>query len=57
MWKISKSKYRGPPKLTRQTAEATGYGERTVRQIIAEKMALSGAVFLSPTKRYKVDRE
>ena len=26
----AKSKYRGPPKLTHKTAEATGYGERTV---------------------------
>ena len=43
--KSAKSKYRGPLKLTRKTAEATGYGEQTVRQIIAEKTALSGAAF------------
>ena len=30
------SKYRGPPKLTHKTAEATGYGERTVRRIVGE---------------------
>ena len=53
----AKSRYRGPPKLTHKTAEATGYSERTVRRIIAEKSALSGAAFSSPTKRYKVERK
>ena len=50
----TKSKYRGPPKLTHKTAEATGYGERMVRRIIAEKTALSEAVFSSPD-RERVD--
>ena len=53
----AKSKYRGPPKLTHKAAEATGYGERTVRRIVWEKSALSGAAFSSPAKRYKVDRK
>ena len=52
-----KSKNRGPPKLTHKTAEATGYGERTVRRIVSEKSALSGAAFSSPAKQYKVDRK
>ena len=33
----TKSKYRGPPKSTHKTAEATGYGDRTVRRIVSEK--------------------
>ena len=41
----AKSKYRGTPKLTLKTAEATGYSERTVRRIIAEKSEISGAAF------------
>ena len=40
-----------------KTAEATGYGERSVRRIVAEKSALSGAAFSSPAKRYKIDRK
>ena len=43
----AKTKNRVPPKLTHKTAEATGYGERIVRRIVAEKSALSGAAFLS----------
>ena len=50
----SSTLYRGPPKLT---VEATGFGERTVRRIVSEKSALSGAAFSSPAKRYKVDRK
>ena len=50
------TKNRVPPKLTHKTAEATGYGERTVRRIVAES-ALSGAAFSSPAKRYKIDRK
>ena len=46
-----------PPKLMHKTAEATGYGERSVRRIVAEKSALSGAAFSSPAKRYKIDRK
>ena len=53
----AKTKNRVPPKLTHKTAEATGYGERTVRRIVAEKSALSGAAFSSPAKRYKIDRK
>ena len=52
-----KSKYRGPPKLTPKTAEATGYSERTVRRIIAEKLEISGAAFTSPPKRCEVKEE
>ena len=44
----AKSKYKGPPKLTSKTAEATGYSEHTVRRIIAEKSAISVAAFTSP---------
>ena len=51
--KSAKTKNRVPPKLT----EATGYGECTVRRIVAEKSALSGAAFLSPAKQYKIDRK
>ena len=53
----TKTKYRGPPKLTHKTAEVTGYGERTVRRIVPEKSELSGAAFSSPAKQYKVDRK
>ena len=42
--------------MTRKTAEATGYPERTVRRIVGEKASLCGA-FTSPAKRYKVDRK
>ena len=53
----AKIKNRVPPKLKHKTAEVTGYGERTVRRIVAEKSALSGAAFSSPAKRYKIDRK
>ena len=53
----TKNRSRVPPKLTHKAAEATGYGERTVRRIVAEKTALSGAAFSSPAKRYKIDRK
>ena len=53
----AKTKNRVPPKLTHKTAEVTGYGEHTVRRIVAEKSALSGAAFSSPAKRYKIDRK
>ena len=53
----TKTKNRVPPKLTHKTAEVTGYGERTVRKMVAEKSALSGAAFSSPAKRYKIDRK
>ena len=52
-----KTKNRVPPKLTHKTAEVTGYGEHTVRRIVAEKSALSGAAFFSPAKQYKIDRK
>ena len=52
----AKTKCRVPLKLTHKTAEAMGYGERTVRRIVAEKSGLSGAAFSSPAKRYKIDR-
>ena len=50
----AKMKCRVLPKLTHKTAEATGYSERTVRKIMAEKSALNGTAFSSPAKRYKV---
>ena len=53
----AKSKYRGPPKLTSKTAEATGYSECAVRRIVAEKSEISGAAFASPPKRCKVKEE
>ena len=53
----AKTKNRVPPKLTHKTAEATGYGKRTVRRIVTEKFVLSGATFSSPAKRYKIDRK
>ena len=53
----AKTKNRVQPKLTHKTAEVTGYGEHTVRRIVAEKSALSGAAFSSPAKRYKIDRK
>ena len=52
-----KSKYRGPPKLTSNTAEATGYSECTVRRIIAEKSEINGAGCTSLPKRCKVKEE
>ena len=39
----AKSKYRRPLKLTLITTEATGYSERTLRRIVAEKYEISGA--------------
>ena len=47
------SKYRRPSKLTSKTAEVTGYSESTVRRIVAERLEISGAAFMSPPKRYK----
>ena len=52
-----KSKYRRPLKLTSNIAEARGYGERTVRRIVAEKSQISGAAFASLPKRCKVKKE
>ena len=52
-----KTKNRVSPKLTHHTTEATGYGERTVRRIVADKSALSGVAFSSPAKRNKIDRK
>ena len=51
----TKSKSRGPPKLTFKTAKATAYSEHTVRRVVAEKSAISGAAFTSLAKRYKID--
>ena len=53
----AKTKNKAPPRLTHKTAEATGYSERTVRRIVSEKSAQSGAAFCSPAKRYKLDRK
>ena len=52
----TKSRNRGPPKLTFKTAKATGYSECTVRRVVAEKSEISGAAFTSPAKRYKLDK-
>ena len=46
----AKSKYRGLPKLTFKTAEATSYSERTVRRIVTEKSDISGTAFTSSAK-------
>ena len=40
-----------------KTAKATGYCERTVCIVVAEKRANDGATFVSPAKRYKRDRK
>ena len=48
-----KSKCRGPLKVTSKTAETTGYSERTVRRIVAEKLEISGAPFTPLPKQYK----
>ena len=53
----AKTKNKAPPRLTHKMAEATGYSERTVRRIVSEKSAQSGAAFCSPAKRYKLDRK
>ena len=53
----TKIKNRVPPKLMHKIAEATGYGGLTVRKIVAEKSALSGAAFSSPAKWYKIDKK
>ena len=51
------SKNRGPLKFTFKTAKATGYTEPTVRRDVVEKSEISGAMFTSPAKRYKIDRK
>ena len=53
----AKSKHKVHPKLASKTAEATGYCERTVRRVVAQKSARSGATFSSPAKRYNRDRK
>ena len=52
-----KSKGRGPPKLTRRTKNVTGYSEKIVLRIVAEKKSLEGTAFGSRAKRYKVERK
>ena len=51
-----KTKLSIAPKLSRKTAEATGYSKRTVERVIAQTRALSGSAFESPAKRYKASR-
>ena len=51
-----KTKSSRPPKLSKKTAEATGYSSRTIEGVIAATQALSGAAFESPAKRYKTSR-
>ena len=53
----AKNKYQGPLKLTSKTAKATGYSERTVRNIVAEKTKLDGAAFMSLPKCYRRERK
>ena len=55
--KARRPRTKAPPRLTHKMAEATGYSERTVRRIVSEKSAQSGAAFCSPAKRYKLDRK
>ena len=56
-WQSQKNKAKGPPRLMDKTAKATGYCERTVRRIVAEKRASDGATLVSPAKPYKQDRK
>ena len=48
----AKSKYRGTPKLTFKTVEATGYSEHTVRRIVAVKSEISGTALLIERRLY-----
>ena len=53
----SKQKSTVPPKLSKKTADATGFSERTVNRVVAEKRRLEASPFPSPSKRYKKTRE
>ena len=46
-----------PPKLSKKTAEATGFSECTVNHVLLEKRKLDGSSFTSPNKRYTESRE
>ena len=46
-----------PPKLSKKTAEATGFSECTVNRVLLEKRKLDGSSFTSPNKRYTESRE
>ena len=47
-----KRKAKGPPRLMDKTAKATGYCERMVRRVVAEKRPS-----VSPAKQYKRERK
>ena len=49
-----KSKYSGRPRPIGNTADASGYCERTVSR---EKRAKDESFFVSPAKRYKKERK
>ena len=53
----AKSKLKWSPRVTKRTAEATGYSQSTVQRVVAEKLVLEGDKFESPCKRYKVSRK
>ena len=55
-WQSNKQKST-PPKLSKKTAEATGFSECTVNCVILEKRKLDGSSFISPNKRYTESRE
>ena len=46
-----------PPKLSKKTAEATGFSECIVIRVLLEKRKLDGSSFTSPNKRYTESRE
>ena len=46
-----------PPKLSKKTADATGFLEPTVNRVVAEKRKLDTGPFPSSSKHYKKTRE
>ena len=46
-----------PLKLSKKTADATGFSERTVNRVVSEKRKLDVGPFPSPSKRNKKSRE
>ena len=41
-----KNKAKGPPRLMDKTVKATGYCERSVRRVVAEKRASDGSSYI-----------
>ena len=52
-----RNKLEWSPKLTKSTAEATGYSCKHVQRVVAEKSFLEGDKFELPCKLYKVSRK